>query len=289
MTGPFTVLVQRVDARYNRSTEDRLGGNIYLIRDKVTGGTIQSGGGAAARLEDAYELKSRYRQVATTGDVISYGVASASKPGAYIALPMIDLGGGRRRVGQTWQTRVPILLEWATLDAPPTVRATNVLQGLEWQDGYQTARIKQTYRGRATVPIYGGAGRMRNAEVEMDRTIWFGYKAGRIIRMETKVQVNGNAPAAILQAMVPSAGAGGGGGFPGGGGGGGHLGGGGGGDPGGGGFPGGDDLGGFPGGGLGIGGGGASGGFGGLPQQQQEGPRVPARFQSTTTIRLATS
>ena len=209
-TGPFSILVQKVEANYTRTTEDRLGGQNFTIRDRVTSGTILAGNGAYARLSDVYALKSRYRTVTSRGGVNDHGIASASKPGAYVALPMIDLGGGRRRVGQTWNTRVPVLLEWATMDAPPTVVATNTLETLEWQDGYQTARIRQTYKGKANIPIHGGAGTMRQADVNMDRTIWFAYKPGQIVRQETTMQVNGDAPANIVQAMVPSAGIGGG-------------------------------------------------------------------------------
>jgi hypothetical protein len=201
-TGSFEVLVQRVQARYLRNTEDSLGGGAFLIRDKVLGGTIQSSS-AAARLEEVYDFKSRYRTVRSTGEVVSYGTPSATKPGAYVALPIIDLGGGRRRVGQTWQTRAPILLEWASLDAPPTVRVTNRLEGMEWQNGYQTARILQTYRGKANVPLFGGAGKMMNADVDMQRIIFFGYSAGRMIRTDTTTTVNGRAPADIIAAMAP--------------------------------------------------------------------------------------
>lgn len=210
LSGPYTPTIQTVDARHIRTVEDSLGGGSYFLRDKVLRGTILTGNGGAARLEDAYALKSRYRTVATTGRVVSYGTLSASKPGAYIALPIIDLGGGRRRVKQTWETRVPLLLEWATLDAPPLVRATNTLEGLEWQDGYQTARIRQTFRGTADVPIHGGMGTMQKAQVDMERIIWFGYNPGRIIRMETTVNVDGEGPSNVVQAMLGSAGASGG-------------------------------------------------------------------------------
>jgi len=280
-TGPVNILVQRVNAKYQRSTEDVLSAGAYLVRDKVTDGTITTGG-ASARLDEVYQLKSRYRTVSQTGDVLSYGTASASKPGAYIALPHIDLGGGRRRVGSVWNTRAPILLEWATLDQPPSVRVTNTLEGLEWQDGYQTARIKQTYKGKADVPIFGGAGKIRNADVDMERTIWFGYKPGRIIRMDTTMTVSGDAPASTVSAMVP--GAGGGGGMGGYGGGGGYAG------MGGRGGLGAGDEGDFPGqggGGPGLPGGvPGSGGFPGAGggQTQQEEATTPAKFRSTTTV-----
>lgn len=272
-TGPFSVPVQTVNAEYLRSTEDVLGGNVYFVRDKVTGGTIVSGNGAGARLQDVYEFKSRYRSIFTTGGIREYGVASSTRPGAYVALPIIDLGGGRRRVQQTWRTRVPVQLEWATLDRPPLVTASNMLEGLEWQDGYQTARIRQTFKGKTTIPIYGGAGQMRNASVEMDRVIWFGFRAGRIVRMETTVQVSGDAPSDILSAMVPAAGISTGTGF------GGGLALGGGGGPEGEGLPAGFPS---PGGPAGVPGGGT--GFGGQPAQA---PRVPAKFRSVTTVTLA--
>ncbi len=284
-SGPFTLPVQLVDARYVRSVEESQGGGTYYVRDKVTSGTIQAGA-AAARLEYVYNLKSRYRTVTSTGRVLSYAQPSLSKPGAYIALPIIDLGGGRRRVGQKWQTSVPVLLEWATLDAPPMVRADNTLVGLEWQDGYQTARIRQTFNGRASIPIQGGAGRMERANVTMERIIWFGYKPGKIVRVETTTTVDGEGPGPLIAAMVPGlggAGVGLGGGYPGGGG----LEG-----------PGavspddplaGIDTRGLIGGGLppGLAGGGGYPGGGLGAVTQQEVARVPARFRSVTTVTIA--
>ena len=208
-TGPFTLPVQSVTANYERSTEDRVDSVSFFIRDKVNDGTITGGNGASARLQDVYNFKSRYRTVKTSGTVLDPGLANAAHPGAYVALPFVDLGGQKRRVGSTWKTQAPILLEWATLDPPPMKIATNTLESLEWQDGYQTARIKQVFDGRANVPIYGGAGTMRNAKVKMERIIWFAFRAGRVVRMETTTEVEGDAPASILAAMVPAAGVGG--------------------------------------------------------------------------------
>ena len=283
------VLVQNVRATFERSTEDTAGSD-YFIRDKVLRGIILGGNGSAARLEDIYDFKSRYRTVSSAGALKSTG--TASRPGAYVALLLPNLGGGNRRTGEKWRTSTPIQLEWATLDTPPRVYADNELEGLEWQDGYQTARIRQKFDGTVNMPIYGGAGVMTNAKVAMDRTIWFSYKIGKIVRMETKVTVEGDAPQAIVSQMAPSAGGGaaggGGGGFPGGeagirGGGGRFPGGGGGGGK----FPGGGDGGDFP--GAPQAGGGGGGGFGALLGPQ--GPnapeaKVPAKFQSTITVTL---
>ena len=49
---------------------------------------------------------------------------------------------------------------------------------------------------------------MQGAKVKMDRTIWFSYKAGKIIKTETITEVEGDAPSDILSAMVPQSGAG---------------------------------------------------------------------------------
>jgi hypothetical protein len=215
-SGPFTLPVQTVTAKYERSTEDRVTQSAYFTRDLVTEGTITAGNGASARLEDVFSFKSRYRTLSTSGKTLEYGVASADRPGAYVALPVIDLGGQKVRVGQPWQSRTPVLLEWATLDAPPTVVANNVLESLEWQDGYQTARIKQTFEGRVSMPIYGGAAKMDGAKVKMTRMIWFGFKAGKVVRTETTMEVEGDAPASVIATMVPGAGVSGGAGMMGG-------------------------------------------------------------------------
>lgn len=280
-TGPFTLPVQDVRADYERTIEDYAGDSLFFVRDKVTDGTFISGNGAAALLTLVYDFKSRYRTVRSDGFVTDKGIASAARPGAYVALAIPNLGGGRRQIGQTWRTMTPVLLEWATMDSPPYVMAENRLVGLEWQDGYQTARVLQTFRGKADIPIFGGAGTMSGATVKMDRVIWFAYNAGKIVRTETTVEVEGNAPSDILGAMVPGAGAGGGLGFggPGGAGGigGGRLGSGGYGFPGAGGDEGGMSLG-SP--------GGAQGGLGGVTQRQ-EAPKVPAKFRSVTTVKLA--
>jgi hypothetical protein len=196
--------VQTVRATFERTTEDYLGGNAFFIRDKVLGGAIQSGNGSAARLQDVYDFKSRYRTVDITGDVRDSG--KASRPGAYVALLLPNIGGGRRRVGNTWRTQTPIQLEWATMDPPPLVYADNTFEGLEWQDGYQTARIRQKYDGTVDMPIFGGASVIKGAKVSMDRVIWFAYQAGKIVRMETSVKVEGDAAQSVIGSMVPSAG-----------------------------------------------------------------------------------
>ena len=287
-SGPFTLPVQTVTAKYERSTEDRITQSAYFTRDLVTEGTITAGNGASARLEDVFSFKSRYRTLSTSGKTLEYGVASSDRPGAYVALPVIDLGGQRVRVGQPWQSRTPVLLEWATLDAPPTVVANNVLESLEWQDGYQTARIKQTFEGRVTMPIYGGAAKMDGAKVKMTRIIWFGFKAGKVVRTETSMEVEGDAPASVIASMVPGAGVSGGAGMMGGMGGG-MMGGGmmGGGKSGGGaGMMGGDeDMPSMGGSGFGAGLGGFGNAFG-MQGETQEEAKVPAKFKSFTVVTL---
>ncbi|MBC8143568.1 MAG: hypothetical protein H7Y38_19225, partial [Armatimonadetes bacterium] len=170
-TGPVILPVQNVTANYERTVEDRNGSSTYLVRDKVLNGVIIGGSGNADRLENVYDFKSRYRAVRSRGLVEEYAPASAKAPGAYVALPIIDLSGVRRRVGDQWTVKAPILLEWATLNAPPMVDTQNRLESLEWQNGNRTARIVQTYNGKADVPIFGGAGTMKSADVKMTRTI----------------------------------------------------------------------------------------------------------------------
>ena len=277
--------VQNVTANYERTVEDSEGNGTYLVRDKVLDGVIIGGNGDFARLEGVYDFKSRYRTVRPRGLVTKYVAAAAKSPGAYIALPIIDLSGARRRVGDQWTVQAPVLLEWATLNAPPMVETQNRLESLEWQNGNRTARIVQTYNGKADIPLFGGAGTMKGADVKMTRTIWFAYASNRVIRTETETEVSGNAPAGVLQQMVPGSGAvaGGGGGVPGFGGP----------PPGFGGPPPGfggrgDDDEKFGGGGAPSFGGGAGAGFGGQ-QNPTEDAVTPAKFRSNTVVTLDTS
>ncbi|MBC8139024.1 MAG: hypothetical protein H8F28_24380, partial [Fibrella sp.] len=108
-TGPVVLPVQNVTANYERTVEDANGKNgPFLLRDKALDGVIIAGNGAAARLEDIYAFKSRYRTVQSRGFVQEFAPASQSQPGAYVALPIIDLRVPRRHTVGAADRRPPL-------------------------------------------------------------------------------------------------------------------------------------------------------------------------------------
>jgi hypothetical protein len=134
------------------------------------------------------------------------------------------------------------------------------------------------------MPIYGGAAKMDGAKVKMTRMIWFGFKAGKVVRTETTIEVEGDAPASVIASMVPGAGVSGGAGLMGGMGGmgGGMMGGG----KSAGGMGGGDeDMPSMGGSGFGSGMGSFGNAFGMQGETQAES-KVPAKFKSFTVVTL---
>lgn len=253
--------IQTAQVQFSRTTEDASGG-AYLIRDKVLPNGYVINRGQVQPVDAAYNLKSSYRTVNVYGQVL--GRMSPLSSGDHFGFSIPVLPARRVSKGDSWKSPVEIGLEWAA-SKPARLTAESRLEGFEWQNGYPTAKIRETYSGPVKFPSPPGSAlpEISAPNVKFERVIYFAYNSGRLIKTDASLDVNANLSSTQLSSLGISTG-GAGGGLPGGGGG----------YPGGGGFAGGGDEGalgfggkggGFPGGGGGYPGGGGFGGGGGYP------------------------
>ncbi len=173
--------IQSADVKLDRSVEDISNGEI-LLRDDVNG-SGQITFGAAANPEDlaqVYKLSSKYWTVDKFGALLT-----DNKPignGNHFGFCVPELPSQRVNTGDSWQTHLWAAIEWAS-DEPTFLRGTAHLDGFEWQDGYPTAKITETYDGMGRFNLIASSNvpPVEAGNVHIVRTVWFALR-GRICR-----------------------------------------------------------------------------------------------------------
>lgn len=194
--------IQDASLKFDRSVEDATGGQ-YLIRDLVLPNGFLTTGGNPVFIQSAYDLKSRYRTVNSFGEVLVNNVPFS--PGDHFGFPIPQFPGRRVNIGDSWESHMEIALGWNALH-PTMITGTAKLDSFEWQNGYPTAKIIETYDGPATFRLnqqeapqatlaannQNTLGPINASDIHITRTIWFAYNSGQLIRVETDMTVNAN-------------------------------------------------------------------------------------------------
>lgn len=197
--------VQDADVKFDRSVEDATGGQ-YLLRDLILPNGFLTTGSSPVLIQAAYDLKSRYRTVNSYGEVIVNNVPFS--PGDHFGFPIAQFPGRRVNVGDSWESHMEVALGWDAL-RPTMITGTAKLDSFEWQNGYPTAKIIETYDGPATFHLnqqddaaqaaqtaantqQNTLGPVNASDIHITRTIWFAYNSGQLIRVETDMTVNAN-------------------------------------------------------------------------------------------------
>lgn len=209
------------DVRYDSDK----GMDVALVRNKLTQLSILQNG-AETTLDPGQLSNSVYQELASTGKAFfEIGTASGLAEFMSLGLPvnntleLPELPTARVQIGDTWAT------EKQRLDIPgmpqalqPKVKIDNKLVDLEWQDGYPTARIHQSYK--ATPPgvktVLFGPVEVTNPVISFDRDIYVAYRSGVLVKTVRSLTVSGRT---TYSTSGPSAFRGGAGGYPGAGGG----------------------------------------------------------------------
>lgn len=200
--------LQQADLKFERSVEDVTGAE-YLLRDIVLPNGFISSSGTPVLIQAAYDLKSRYRTVNRYGEVLVNNLPFA--PGDHFGFPIPQFPARRVNVGDSWESHMEVSLGWDALH-PTVIAGTAKLDSYEWQNGYPTAKIIETYEGPATFRLNqagGGAEGSGQAglqpvnasDIHITRTVWFAYNSGRLIRMETDMTVTANMTGAQISAL----------------------------------------------------------------------------------------
>ena len=211
-SGAATPAIQDVYARLQRSVED-VSGDGVLVRDQYVGGTY-----GTTPLTRAFTLSSKYTTVNSSGSVLVENQPLGS--GRHYGYGFDAFPDRRVNAGDSWQTQMMVSLPWAS-EKMTTVRGQARLDEFEWENGYPTAKVVETYTGPATFRLDSGSqgasegsqglgsgansssdNRVEASNVTLKRTLWFAYEAGAVVREETSLIVNTSGLSGALSSLT---------------------------------------------------------------------------------------
>lgn len=190
------------------------GMDVALVRNKLTALSILQNGSETV-LDPGQLSNSVYQELASTGKAFfEIGTAAGLAEFLSLGLPvnntleLPELPTARVQIGDTWAT------ENQRLDIPglpqalqPKVKIDNKLVDLEWQDGYPTARIHQSYKNTPTglKTVLFGPVEVTNPVISFERDIYVAYNSGVLVKTIRSLTVAGRTTYTVGSAG-PSAG-----------------------------------------------------------------------------------
>jgi len=218
--------LQSVSLHFDRSVEDMSSDGIMLRDHVLDNGTVTSGGSTMGAMypgqdsgtptgaggtpiQSVYDLASKYWTVDSLGDVVVDNKPIAG--GDHFGFPITQLPPRRVNIGDSWQCDIMASLQWST-EHLTVLHGQARLDSFEWQDGYPTAKITESYSGPAKFTVESSQGDLPpiNADsVNLTRTVWFAYEAGMVVRSVTtmnSVNMMGSDQIAALGASATAAG-----------------------------------------------------------------------------------
>jgi len=197
------------------------GMDVALVRNKLTQLSILQNG-TETTLDPGQLSNSVYQELASTGKAFfEIGTAAGLAEFLSLGLPvnntleLPELPTARVQIGDTWST------EDQRIDIPgmpqalqPKVKLDNKLVDLEWQDGYPTARIHQSYKGTpaGVKSVLFGPAEVSAPSLAFDRDIYVAYNSGVLVKTIRTLTVSGRT---TYSTNGPAQGGGGNGGYPG--------------------------------------------------------------------------
>ncbi|MDW8291131.1 MAG: hypothetical protein RMM06_10430 [Armatimonadota bacterium] len=131
------------------------------------------------------------------GNVVYQNVDTTNDPYVFRVMVLPVLPELRVKVGDTWPARAPILLPDMPIERAPRVTVQNRLEGVEWEGGYPTVKIRQTFEGTVSGTLEFSNFALQDARVKLDRTLWFAFNAGRLVRSEATIEIEGQVPTGV--------------------------------------------------------------------------------------------
>jgi hypothetical protein len=176
------------------------GMDVALVRNKLTELSILQNGSETI-LDPGQLSNSVYQELASTGKAF-FEIGTAAGLAEFLALglpvnntlELPELPTARVQIGDTWAT------ENQRLDIPglpqalqPKVKIDNKLVDLEWQDGYPTARIHQSYKNTppGVKTVLFGPVEVTNPVISFDRDIYVAYNSGVLVKTIRSLTVAG--------------------------------------------------------------------------------------------------
>ncbi len=191
LTGGMVPLRGRFDVF--QSIEDIQPDGAALIRYKVERNSAftQTYGQLTGLMQ---QFNSVYKLIDITGRTIDDNVL-ASKLGTQVTDCLIRLPRQPIQVGDMWSTSFKMKLEGL---APTTkFEGAATLDALEWDSGFECARISSNLTGDSTFGFFGPT----PARVNATNTSYFAYKVGKLIRDTTVIEFTSTMDTATLASI----------------------------------------------------------------------------------------
>ncbi|MEN6371494.1 MAG: hypothetical protein ABFD64_05715 [Armatimonadota bacterium] len=157
--------------------------------------------GQVSLLGQSQKYQSVYKLVDVFGRVIDASVMS-ERSKVEVTDCLLSLPGYPIQVGDKWPTSMHMKLEG--LSSYGKYKGTSVLENLEWEGGYECAKIVSNISGSATL-YFLGLGKMD--EIRAVNTAYFAYKPGKLLKDVTLVEfgaVMSNETVAAIQQQMPA-------------------------------------------------------------------------------------
>ncbi|MEN6520649.1 MAG: hypothetical protein ABFD46_05795 [Armatimonadota bacterium] len=145
--------------------------------------------------------QSIYKIIDVFGRVVDASVMS-ERSKVEVTDCLLSLPGYPIQVGDKWPTNIHMKLEG--LSSYGKYKGTSVLEKLEWEGGYECAKIVSNISGSTTF-YFLGLGKMD--EIKAVNTAYFAYKPGKLLKDVTLVEfgaVMSNETLAALQQQMPA-------------------------------------------------------------------------------------
>ncbi|MCL6473443.1 MAG: hypothetical protein K6U75_00120 [Firmicutes bacterium] len=171
-------------------------GNTFIIRQRANKQQVLAYNQPVYTLgEEMFRAVLQF--VTPLGNVVYQNVDTTNDPYVFRVMVLPVLPELRVKPGDTWTSFAHILLPDMPVERARKVLAQNKLEGVEWEGGYPTVRIRQTYEGTLSGTLEFSNYVLQNPKVKLDRTLWFAFNAGRLVRTETTVEIEGQVPTGV--------------------------------------------------------------------------------------------
>lgn len=198
------------------AVEDKYPNGHAMVRNKLTSLTLRQGG-QETTFPNEQLPKSLYQELDTQGNVVYQNQTVSFDQFAQLGIPVSatlelpKLPTQAVRVGDSWQTpNVSLDLPGTAPDKQPRATVTSKLEGIEWQNGFETAHVHQRVTaGPAQLKaksILFGTVEVLAPQVTFERDIYIAFRSGTLVKMVRKLTVTGKSATAVSQVAGAPAG-----------------------------------------------------------------------------------
>jgi hypothetical protein len=184
------------------AVEDRYKNGSAILRNKLNNVLVRQGGQSSYYPSDLLP-SALYQEVTPSGSVVYSSSAAAVNADLGLGVPVAtalqlpSLPANAVEVGDTWMSR-NVSLEIPGMDPAqqPKVQVQSRLEGFEWEGGYPTAKIRQTFdsskAGVKLPPVinFGGVD-VQSPTIKLDQEIFIAYRSGTLVKVNRNLEVVG--------------------------------------------------------------------------------------------------